>query len=126
MNAETEIKRLENDVKGLKASYPIAASKAKFYVAESQVFDVTGQSVARFRFRPNYGRGKTAFIKLVVNAVWDSDQDQFMRFPPQVNEPQDGSGDIFIKVALRGTTFEISKIKIIASGSTTGTFSQVA
>ncbi len=125
MNTEIEIKRLEESVKSLKANYPIAASKAKFYVTESDVFDVEGESTARFQFTPNYGTGKKNLIKLTAVEVGFSQDDQTTIFPPQFNEPQDGSGNVVIQVSGDGTTYAMSEIKIIASGTTTGTFSQL-
>lgn len=127
MNTETELTRLENDIKSLKASYPIAGSKAKFYVTKSEVFDVAGQTEVRIRFRPNYGQGKLSFTRLTAAEVGFSEQDTPEIFPPQVVEPQDGSGDVIIKIVGggAGSAYQMSKIQVTASGTSPGVFSQI-
>lgn len=124
-NCEAGIKRLEEEVKSLKAIYPIAASKTKFYVTESEVFNVSGLSTARFRFRPNYGRGKKILVKLTAVEVGLVEFNQSVIFPPQFNEPQDGSGDVIVQVKSGGASYAMYKIKIIASGTTTGVFTRL-
>lgn len=121
MNTETELKRLESDVKSLKMAYPIAGSKAKFYVTKSSVIDVSGQQEVRIRFRPNYGRGKTSFTKLTASVKVDDSTVEYS--PEQVNEPQDGSGDTIIRINCPASaTYHIT---VIASGTSPGAFSVI-
>ena len=124
MNTENELKRLENDVKSLKAAYPVAGSKAKFYVTKSAEFGVSGSQEVRIRFRPNYGQGKISFTKLTASAKVDDNPVEFS--PEQVNEPQDGSGDVIIKIRFEQYSSTAHyKIKIIAAGTSPGSFARV-
>lgn len=123
MNAEKQLKALESDVKGLKASFSIAASKAKFYVQTSQEFTVSGQRTARFKFTPNYGLGKVSFTRLRASIMIG---DAPAGYAPQVVEPQDGSGETVLQVQFEpyyATT--VYKVKIIASGTSPGSFSML-
>ena len=124
MNTENELKRLESDVKSLKTAFPVAGSKAKFYVTKSSEFTVTGSQEARFRFRPNYGRGKTSFTRLVASAKVNDNPTEFA--PEQVNEPQDGSGDVVIKIRFEqyDPTYTFT-VQLIASGTSPGAFTRL-
>lgn len=124
MNTETELKRLEGDVKGLKTAYPVAGSKVKFYVIKSVEFDVIGSQEARFRFRPNYGQGKISFTRLTATAKTDDNPTEYA--PEQVNEPQDGSGDTIIKIRFEQYSATATyHVRIIASGTSPGSFARV-
>lgn len=121
MNAETQLKALEDEIKALKASFPIAASKAKFYVQTSQEFTISGQPVARFKFRPNYGLGKISFTRLRASITIG---DAPAGYAPQVVEPQDGSGEVILQVQFEPYTSSTQyKVRIIASGTSSGSFS---
>jgi len=122
MNTEKEIMSLDTEIKALKARYPIAASNVKFYVSTSQEFDVISQPVARFQFTPTYGTGQVSFTRLHAVVNWNGMDVYF----PQVTEPQDGTGNVVIQVQFGyyspSTTY---KVRIIASGSSTGTFTML-
>lgn len=121
MNTEAQINRILSEIRANKASAPTAASNVKTYVQTSQSFMVQGEEKPRFRFTPNYGMGRTQLITLrsvvLVNGELSDANNLF------VNEPQDGSGNVDIQVQFfpydPSQTYEV---KIIASGTSTGSF----
>lgn len=123
MDAEKQLRALENDLKALKANYPVAASKAKFYVSKSQTFTVIGEPQVRFRFAPQYGAGKTQLTTLYVSIKIGGVP---AGFSPYVNLPQDGSGNVDVLVSFdqysASTQYQVT---IIASGTSPGTFSKI-
>ena len=124
MNTEIELKRLENDVKSLKEVYPVAASKVKFYVFSSPEFHITGSQEARFKFTPSYGRGRLSFTRLSATARIGDNPTVFA--PEQVNEPQDGSGSVVIKIRFENYSPDATyHVKLMASGTSPGTFTQI-
>lgn len=123
MNTEKQLKDLQNAIKALKTTYPIAASKAKFYVQTSQEFTISGRPTARFKFRPNYGLGKISFTRLRASIMIG---DTPAGYAPQIVEPQDGSGETILFVQFEPyTTSTNYKVKIIASGTSPGSFSML-
>ena len=123
MDVEKRLRALESDLKALKANYPIAASKAKFYVTKSQTFVVTGQRQVRFRFTPQYGAGRIQLTTLYVSIKIG---DTPAGFSPYINLPQDGSGNVeaLVKFDQYSSSTEY-KVTIIASGTSPGVFSMV-
>ena len=121
MNTEAQINRILSEIRANKASAPTAASNVKTYVQTSQSFMVQGEEKPRFRCTPNYGMGRTQLITLrsvvLVNGELSDANNLF------VNEPQDGSGNVDIQVQFfpydPSQTYEV---KIIASGTSTGSF----
>ena len=123
MNAESQLNALEAEIKALKASYPIAASKAKFYVQTSQEFTVSGTPSARFKFRPNYGLGKVSFTRLRASVMIG---DAPVGFSPQATESQDGSGEVILSLRFEPySASTVYKVRIIASGTSPGSFSML-
>lgn len=123
MDAERDLMALEDEMKALKATYPVAASKVRFVVQTSQVFSVRGQREVRIKFTPNHGLGKPSFTTLRASIAIENNETSPI---PQVNEPQDGSGEVVIKIKFdqysATTTYQI---KIIASGPSAGSFSML-
>lgn len=123
MSAEKQLRALESDIKSLKASYPIAGSKVKFYVQTSQEFTVSGQEVVRIKFTPTYGLNRTSFTKLRASISIDGSP---AGYSPQVNEPQDGSGSTVIRVQFSPYSSATNySLRIIASGTSTGSFAML-
>lgn len=123
MNTEQHLVTLEEEIKALKANYPLAASNMRFYVTSSEVFSVSGQPTARFKFTPNYGGGKNIFVNLraIINIGSNP-----VGYSPQVNEPQDGSGDVVIQVKFdQYSSSTVYSVQIVASGANTGTFAML-
>lgn len=128
MSAEKQLRTLESDIKSLKASYPVAGSKVKFYVQTSQEFVLEDPPAGfvRFKFTPTYGLGKVSYTKLrAVIMIGDAPTGYTM----QVNEPQDGSGETILKVQIVPyDPFSPTRdfhIRIIASGTSTGSFTML-
>lgn len=123
MNTETQLKALLSDIKSLKAIYPVAASKVKFYVTTSQTFTSTGNRTVRIKFTPTGISGKNILINLRANITIEGNA---VGFEPFVNEPQDGSGAAIIKVQFdnysSSTTYQI---KVTATGVASGSFSML-
>ena len=121
MDVESELKKLDSEVKALKAGYPVVASKLKTYVTTSQEFSVSGTSEVRIKFTPYYGMGKLSFTTLRAIATVEGVPSGYNL--PFVNEPQDGSGETVIRIG-----FEQSgnyKIRVVASGASPGSFAQI-
>lgn len=124
MDTENALKTLENDIKGLKTAYPVSASKAKFYVTKSQEFQITGQQQVRFKFTPNYGLGRTSYTRLTATCKTNDNTTEYS--PEQVNEPQDGTGVTVIRIRFEQyLASDTYKIKLIATGTSPGSFSQI-
>lgn len=123
MDVEKQLRSLENSLKSLKASYPVAASKIKTYVQTSREFSVTGAEKPRFKFTPNYGRGQNQITTLRPVVTIDNNP---VGYSPFVNSPQDGSGEVVIQIQfdpyVATTTY---KVRIIASGTSPGSFSML-
>ena len=125
-SAEVELKRIEDEMKALKASYPIVASKVKFYLTRSEIFTVSGGGIVRFKNTPNYGRGKTMLNTLsAVIKDYPASPENIEVVPVQYNEAQDGTGDVVINVNLSSFYGSGWKLQITAQGVSTGTFSQL-
>ena len=124
-STEVELKRIEDEMKALKASCPIVASKIKFYRTRSQTFTVSAGGIVRFKFTPNYGRGKRMLNTLSALIVDYPNPDTPELVPIQYNEAQDGSGDVVINVNLGSWYGSGWKLQITAQGVSTGTFSQL-
>lgn len=122
-NTENEIKSLGNVIKALKANFPIAASKVKFYHQQSQEFRFTGVRSPRIKFTPYYGGARNHLItlraKILVSGVQSG-------WEPFVNEPQDGSGSVVVKIEFdfysAGAEYTVI---VFADGTSPGTFSVV-
>lgn len=122
MNTETELINLENELKALKAAYPVAASNLRFYIITSQEFNVTSDgNPVRFQFTPNFGAGHVIFERLRATVTQEGQE----VFREQVTEPQDGTGNVVISVHLGATQGVNYIVRIIASGSSTGSFSML-
>lgn len=123
MDTETKLKSLLNDIKALKASYPVAASKTKFYISTSETFTSTGNPYVRIKFTPTGITGKKLLVNLRASISIDGNP---TGFEPFYNEPQDGTGAVVIRVAFdpyySSTTYQI---KVTATGTTPGTFSML-
>lgn len=122
MNSEHELVTLENELKALKATYPVAASSLRFYIVTSQTFNVTSTgSQIRIKFTATFGGGKTVFVRL--RAVVENQGQEVFR--EQVTEPQDGTGNVVIRIDLGATQGINYKVRVIANGSSTGVFSML-
>ena len=122
MNTETELTNIENELKAIKAAYPVAASNLRFYIITSQDFNVTSDgNPIRFQFSPNYGGGHVVFERLRAVVIQEGQE----VFRDQVTEPQDGTGNVVIRVHLGATQGVDYIVRIIASGSSTGSFSML-
>lgn len=121
MDTEQELVNLENEIRALKTVHPVAASLLKFYIITSQEFTVTGVLIARFQFTPTPNPGGEVYVNL--RAVVTEGGSEVPR--EQVTEPQDGTGNVVIQVQMGADTSKTYKVKIIASGSTPGTFTML-
>lgn len=123
MDTEVQIKNLETDIKSLKGAFPIAASKIKTYVQTSQDFTVSGVEKPRFKFTPNYGLGRAQITELrPIVTIGDAP----VGFSPFVNLPQDGSGEVTIELQFSPYSPSANyTVKIVASGTSPGSFSML-
>lgn len=122
MNTEQELTTLENEIRALKGAYPVAASNMRFYIVTSQEFNVTSNgNPIRIQFAPNYGSGSVIFERL-RGVVVQSGQEVFRE---QVTEPQDGTGNVVLRIDLGVNQGVQYKVQVIASGMSTGTFSML-
>ena len=119
MFTEQQINELDNELKALKATYPVAGSSVVFVIAKSQEFSVMGGQVARFKFVPDYGHGAVSFTKLRAEVTYKGAP----VFRESVQEPQDGSGDVILRVDMGADPNYEYKVVIFASGVSNGTFS---
>ncbi len=120
IKTEQRISHLENEIKAMKACYNTAGSLVKMYVTEMAEITVGGSGFTdmTIRFMPTYGQGQRNLINLVPIV----DSNTYYIAPYTVN-PQDGSGAVDI------TIYSLSpsqKVKVIASGSSPGTFSRIS
>lgn len=126
VNTEKRLIALENELKALKAICPISGRLAKMYVQTSDSFTIGGGATlhaAVFSFTPKYGRGQNNLITLTPNVTstyagiyWDS-------IPIYANLPQDNSGTVTIKIF---NLINTDVVKIIASGTSEGTFARIS
>ena len=121
MNAEKQLKALLGDLRSLKASYPVAGSKVKFYVTESQEYTISGRANVRLKFTPSYGRGRKVLVTLRPKVTISGSP---VGFEPSVNEPQDGSGEVVLKIDFESPS-ATHQVKVFASGTTPGVFSVI-
>lgn len=123
MNTESKLKALLDDIKSLKAICPVAASKVKFYISTSETFTSQGNPSVRIKFTPTGISGKNLLVNLRASISIDGNP---TGFEPFVNEPQDGTGSVVIKVQFdnysSSTTYQI---KVTATGVAPGSFSVI-
>lgn len=118
MFTEQQISELDTELKALKATYPVAGSNVAFVITESQTFTVMGGQIARFKFVPDYGHGAVSFTKLRAEVSYQGAP----VFRESVQEPQDGSGDVILRVDMGADPNYEYKVIIFASGASHGTF----
>lgn len=112
---------LEREIKALKATYPVAGSNMSFAVTQSQTFSLTNQGeTVRIQFTPNRPTNGPAFTTLRASIkIADAEAG----YSPQVNEPQDGTGAVVIRIQFdqysSATTYRVT---VIATGPSAGTF----
>lgn len=121
VNTEQRLRKLEDELKAMKACYDTAGSLVKMYVqrmGEITVGGGAGWHNVRIRFTPQYGMGHNNIINLV--GIVDSNA---YYIAPFTVVPQDGSGvvDIIIYDLL-----DTQKIDVIASGTSPGTFTRIS
>lgn len=117
MITEQQINELETEIRALKATYPVAGANVRFYVTESQPFDVTGGGICRIKFSADKGHGSDVFIRLRAVVTYNGNE----VFREQVTEPQDGSGDVVIAIQMGVNPYNYV-VRVIASGASSGTF----
>lgn len=125
-NVEQRIKNIEQSIRSLKASYPTAGTKVRFYAQKSQDFNVSlpaGQRrTVRIKFTPNYGLDHNNIVSLrpivTVNGSGS--------YAPSSTELQDGSGTLVIDIPISAVGSAATfKIVVVASGTLPGTFSML-
>lgn len=121
MDTQTKLKALTDDLKALKANYPVAASLVKFYVVTSQTFTVSGQDSVTIKFTPTQISGKNVLVELRAKATISGNPVGFEAF---VNLPQDGSGEVKLRMDFESPS-STHNVVVFASGTTPGTFSMV-
>lgn len=120
ITTEQRVKRLEYELKAMKACYNTAGSLVRMYVTEMGEITTGGSGFTDMviRFTPTYGQGRANLINLVP--IVDSNT---YYVAPYMVKPQDGSGAVDI------TIYSLSpsqKVNVIASGSSPGTFQRIA
>lgn len=118
MNTEQELTVLENELRALKAMHPVAASMLRFYTTTSEIFTLNGGSIYRIQFTPTPNPGGTVFIKLRAVRT-----DGFIMI--QATEPQDGTGNVVVRVETGPSLSKIWSFRVIATGSAPGTFTML-
>jgi len=119
-NTEKRVKKLEDEVKAMKACYNTAGSLVKMYV--TQMGEITTGGGAGWidmviRFTPTYGQGHNNLISLVPIV----DRNTYYIAPYAVT-PQDGSGAVDITIF---SLVSSQKVDVIASGTSPGTFTRI-
>lgn len=126
INTERRLKDLENEIKALKATYSLAGGLAKMYVQTSDEFTESGGGqyyhMARFKFTPTYGSGKNNLITLTPIMTYSYVGYIYEVIPKFVIEPQNGTGEVIIRIF---DLIDGFKVKIIAVGSSPGTFTKL-
>lgn len=118
---EKRIKKIEDELKAMKACYNTAGSLVKMYVTKMGAITTGGGAGLHnmvIRFTPTYGMGHINLLTLV--AIVDSNT---YYVAPFATTPQDGSGVVDI------TIFDLvatQKVEVIASGTSPGTFMRIA
>lgn len=118
---EKRIKKIEDELKAMKACYNTAGSLVKMYVTKMGAITTGGGAGLHnmvIRFIPTYGMGQINLITLV--AIVDSNT---YYVAPFATTPQSGSGAVDI------TIFDLvatQKVEVIASGTSPGTFMRIA
>lgn len=122
INAQTRLKRIEDDIKAMKGCYNTAGSLVKMYNQTSNEYTVGGGSGFHdvvIRFRPTYGMGQNNLISLfpiVKNG-------NVIRSVSAKQSPQDGSGDVYLTIY---NLFEDFTVQVLASGTSPGTFTRIS
>lgn len=118
---EKRLKKIEDELKAMKACYNTAGSLVKMYVTKMGAITTGGGAGLHnmvIRFTPAYGMGQINLITLV--AIVDSNT---YYVAPFATTPQSGSGVVDI------TIFDLvatQKVEVIASGTSPGTFMRIA
>lgn len=112
MTTEQELKEIENEIKALKAAYPVAGVNMQFYVTESPIYSGTDLKI---QFSADYGHGSYIFVRVCLITYKNGEE----YYAQQIVKPQDGSGNIVVEWGGDSNY----TCKVIASGATPGTFS---
>lgn len=123
MSVQSQIRELWNLAKALKSAAPISASKVKTYLTTSQAFSSTNQQTVRIKFTPSYTSGGATIASLHPKITSGDTPLGWVAF---VNEPQDGTGAVVIKIQF--DTYSPSytyTIRVYAFGTSPGTFSML-
>lgn len=119
INTQAKLKKMEDDLKAMKACYNTAGSLVKMHVQKSEQFSATSNfETMRIKFTPKYGFGRSNLINLwpIVKkqsvVVWN----------PFMQKPQDGSGEVIIEIY---NLFPGETVEIIVSGTSPGTFTRL-
>jgi hypothetical protein len=125
---EQQIKRLEDENKARKASYPIAGSLVPFVVQKSQIWSLSGGGNIdiniRIKFTPDTP-SRTGRYLITLTPEVSIESDMSIRWPKQAfyNEPQSGDGTIILDLIISTpfATFDYY-FRATASGTSGGTF----
>ena len=120
ISTQARLKKIEDDIKAMKACYDTAGSLVKMYSQRSEQYTVGGSSGyhnVTVKFTPNFGKGQSNMITLypIINSGTNT--------APARQLPQDGSGDIYITIY---NLLNTDKFEILASGVSNGTFTRTA
>lgn len=121
ITTDKRIAQLENELKSMKVCYNTAGSLARMYVSEMPEITTGGSSGwhnMTIQFTPTYGMGQNNLITLV--AIVDSNT---YYVAPFATAPQDGSGNVRITIY---ELMETQKVRVIASGTSPGTFTRIS
>lgn len=119
---EARIKSLKDRARARRQTKPIAGSTVKFEIAQSSTYSISipaGQrATKRIKFTPSNNSGGV-FVSLSVQSPW-----------PKLysyQEPQTTNGSVIVQINADGSMAEnhTTTFSVVASGTVTGTFSEV-
>lgn len=125
-SVEARLIELEDELKRLKSTYTIAGGLARMYYQTSGLFLVGGSEslhAARFQFTPKYGQGQANLTKLFAYVTSHYVGQTYIKYNPFFVEPQDGSGNVIVRVLDLAPDDEVI---VIAKGPSPGTFSRIS
>lgn len=120
INIESRIKRIENEIKNLKATYTISGGLIKSYESASPTYEVSGVSEIILKFTPQFPQKDIVLAGILYEFYYDvTDRNNNFSSYAYI-EPQDDKDYLILKVpALSGT------VRVTVIGTSPGTFTRI-
>ena len=125
ITAEKKLQRLEDELKGLKATYMISGGNMKIYFPYSDVYtivDVFDENPFRVKFTSSFGGSKDILIASFIVEQTTTGGDNINLSQYAITQEQTGNGTVTFEIPL---LWRVSTIRVGIVGTVPGTFTRL-